>query len=575
MIPPHFLAIVGPAREGRATELAASAARRGNLEPVFAGERLTVLIAPGTRWVTIGSTGILIGQIFQKATAVGGRLPCAADRSLVDTYWGDYVCLTEQPDNASVQIIRAPSGGIHAYRVRAEGATAIASQVEPLLDLGLARYAVDWAFVAQHLGFAHLRGPLTGIAGIDEILPGDCAIERGDRSDRHGLWSPWVFAHPDRQVRDLREAAANVVAAVTQSVSTLIARDDHVLLELSGGLDSSTLAAAIATTGRSAIALNLVTPGPEGDERHYAGLVARHCGIPLTERIVDEPIDLTRSVVDIHARPGIPAMLHPVDAWFERVARETGATAFVSGTGGDCVYCSLGSAAPATDRIRRNGPGLPLIRTLRDIATVHDSNIWTVTAMMVRQLWRGAPAQKWTRSAHFLREDRIPDIPPYHPWLDEPRHAMPGTRAHIRSIMAAYAHLDGYARNRVAPSIYPLLTQPVVETCLAIPTWLWVTGGHNRAVAREGFRSKLPEAVIARRTKGAIDALCAQTFEANRPRLRSFLLDGHLAASGLLDRAGIETYLNHSGAARDTLFYRLLPIADTEAWARSILSRAS
>ncbi|WP_449474630.1 asparagine synthase-related protein [Sphingobium chungangianum] len=323
------------------------------------------------------------------------------------------------------------------------------------------------------------------------------------------------------------------------------------------------------------VALNLATPDPGGDERDYARAIAGHCAIALHEAQVEEAIDLTDDVPSLTVRPGLPAMLRSADMLFENLAKEANATAYVSGTGGDCVFCSLSSAVPATDYLRSHGPRPALAAIVRDIALVHCTNAWHVTRLMLKQLRRRKPELPWARNSRFLDTGRLPETPPRHPWLDEPDHALPGTRAHVRAIIAANAHLDGYARQQTAPSLYPLLAQPVVEACLAIPTWLWVRGGHDRAVARNAFGQSLPEAIVTRRTKGSMDAFCARIFDKNRDRLTSFLLDGVLADAGLLDRAMIETYLTRPFGNRDSLFYHLLPIADTEAWARGVRARSS
>lgn len=89
---------------------------------------------------------------------------------------------------------------------------------------------------------------------------------------------------------------------------------------------------------------------------------------------------------------------------------------------------------------------------------------------------------------------------------------------------------------------------------------------------RDSADTKIRDRVAERRTKGAMDAFCARTFDLNRERLKPFLLDGLIAGAGLLDRAAIETYLTRPFANRDQLFYQLLPIIDAELWARALVA---
>lgn len=580
MTPARFLALIDPAGSDVAARLKRRAIDPGKLAPVFDRGPLTILTAADTRHVEAGERGLIVGDLFRAARSAradmrDGDAIAASGIVPVDRYWGDYVALTLSADERSVAAFRSPSGGVHAFRIRRGPLVCIASHIEYLLEPGPVRPAIDWSSVAHHLAFAHLHTGATGISGIDEILPGECAMEHEGRSERSTLWSPWAFTTRERRAATFEDAAARVHDAVIRATAALVPPGGKVALELSGGLDSSIVAAALAAAQANAVALNLATPGAEGDERLYARAVAERTHIPLIETLVEGDIDLTEVAPRVEARPGMLAMLRLADRSFALRGREHRVEAFINGTGGDCVFCSLGTVAPAIDRLQAHGMTVGLATTIRDIAAVHGDNVWTVARMARRRRRRGRPVPIWKRNRHFLNDALLPAAPDHHPWLDEPEGAPPGTRAHIHAILASYAHLEGYGRHAVAPSLFPLLSQPVVEACLTVPTWLWVAGGRDRAVAREAFRGDLPRAIIERRTKGAMDAFCARTFELNRPKLRSFLLDGLLAGAGLLDRGTIEACLAHPLANRDQLFYRLLPIVDTEGWIRGVAGAPS
>ncbi|WP_460989158.1 asparagine synthase-related protein [Sphingobium sp. TomTYG45] len=303
----------------------------------------------------------------------------------------------------------------------------------------------------------------------------------------------------------------------------------------------------------------------------YARATAAATGLVLSEHNVAADVDLTRPVTTQSARPGIPQILAPADRLLGDTARADGVEAFVSGTGGDCVFCAPGSAAPAADALRLFGPGGRFLRAVRHIAEVHDTSLWIAGSMAWRQAHRPPIHRVWPGSDAFLARDVLPCEPDFHPWLVEPDDALPGRRSHVRAVVAAFAHLDGYARHAVAPSLFPLLSQPVMETCFRIPTWMWIDGGRDRAIARQAFGDVLPAKVIDRRSKGGMDAYCLRNFEANRARLEPYLIEGHLAGAGLLDRPAVAAYLRQSVGSRDPRFYRLLPIIDAEAWARGWL----
>src|SRR3546814_12255836 len=76
------------------------------------------------------------------------------------------------------------------------------------------------------------------------------------------------------------------------------------LLLLSGGVDSSIVAACLAHAGCAFDCLTLVTANPSGDERSYARLAAESVGAALVARMREvSRIDLTRSAAAHFARP--------------------------------------------------------------------------------------------------------------------------------------------------------------------------------------------------------------------------------------------------------------------------------
>src|SRR5690606_8440727 len=132
-------------------------------------------------------------------------------------------------------------------------------------------------------------------------------------------------------------------------------------------------------------------------------------------------------------------------------------------------------------------------------------------------------------------------------------------------ILTIYNYLEGHARAEFAPILSPLLSQSVVECCLAIPAWQWCEGGRNRAVAREAYADRLPRMVIERRSKGSFDGFCTALLEANRGLVRAMLLEGRLAREGLLDRTAVAAALDQPFPLAESVA-RLLALVDVESW---------
>jgi asparagine synthase (glutamine-hydrolysing) len=139
-------------------------------------------------------------------------------------------------------------------------------------------------------------------------------------------------------------------------------------------------------------------------------------------------------------------------------------------------------------------------------------------------------------------------------------------------LVSAQGYAEDGPHGQKTRTVAPLLSQPLIEDCLSIPSWHWFAKGCNRAAARQAFARELPPRVIWRHGKGAPDSFVVRLFEANRRELRDHLCDGVLARSGMLDVPMIKAALDDPSPQRGTSYGRLLKLADTESWARGIMA---
>ncbi len=116
--------------------------------------------------------------------------------------------------------------------------------------------------------------------------------------------------------------------------------------------------------------------------------------------------------------------------------------------------------------------------------------------------------------------------------------------------------------------ILPLLSQPLVETCLSIPTWQWIDGGRDRVLVRRAFSPDLPPEIAWRRSKGGPSSFACEVIDRNKAKLQTLLLDGILAAKGLIDVSRVRRALDPATPVRSPEDFRLALLAETEAWLR-------
>jgi asparagine synthase (glutamine-hydrolysing) len=277
--------------------------------------------------------------------------------------------------------------------------------------------------------------------------------------------------------------------------------------------------------------------------------------------------DVCRPLKHLSPRPGAGILQQVIDMAVSDYAITVGVDGFFGGGGGDNVFCFLGTAAPAADVLRRQGFSAQFWRTINNLSVLHACTHWTALRLAVKKALRGS--QPWKRNASFLDPDVVPGKPDQHPWWTPPSDALPGKAEHIAALMRIQGAADGKARVRLAPVRYPLLSQPLVELCLRIPSWMWISGGRNRSIARDAFADQLPAEIFQRQAKGDFTSFCGAAYNRQRSALTDHLLGGWLAQHGVLDITKVEVYLKSPAPPKDISFFRLIDIAAVESWARA------
>lgn len=472
--------------------------------------------------------------------------------------WGNYLLAWARP-GGQVSLFRSPVTGPALY-VTADRACAF-THLELGHRAGIGLHTLDAAAIDAQLRYPLLRGPSTGIGGVSELLAGE-VLELGAASGPRMIWSPWDHVRRPPEPGDpdkLRRIVMSVVAAWGKSFG-------RIQLELSGGLDSSILAACLARTAADWRGASLVTRRPDGDERVYSRAVACHLSAPLVEVMANEEAgDPLAPHGRPRVRPGGFGLIGDSDRKLLVEAQIFGAEAIFTGVGGDNIFGYLTSAAPVVDAYRFEGVGAAL-RAASDLGRLTETNMLEALRFAARRILR--PPPRWPRDSRFLTSRFEAEAS--HPWFANAADASDGQRAYVGMLMRILPFLDGYDRAMEIPMIAPLLSQPLVEYGLTVPAWQWSEGGHDRSLARRAFRADLPPIILQRRTKGRLESLFVPAYNENRDRIGAFLSDGLLADLGIIDRDAIRAAVGRPASVLDTDYVRILQIADMERWARSV-----
>jgi asparagine synthase (glutamine-hydrolysing) len=116
--------------------------------------------------------------------------------------------------------------------------------------------------------------------------------------------------------------------------------------------------------------------------------------------------------------------------------------------------------------------------------------------------------------------------------------------------------------------VNPLLSQPIIEACLAIPTWHWISGGRNRSIARQAYGGILPQQLLNRRSKGGPNGFAYRLMNAHRQTLKDLLVGGLLSQNDIIDREAVAELFQGDMALSANNCFHLSFLVEAENWCR-------
>jgi asparagine synthase (glutamine-hydrolysing) len=244
--------------------------------------------------------------------------------------------------NHTLFCARDPLGEKPLYYVRAPGLFAFASEVRSLVAAGIVSGSPDLRGIGLFLRQGSIPPPFTHVEGV-EFLPPGSFVEVVDGDVKQTRYYQIPFSPEAAAIQDHDEAVDLVRVALESSVSRRLRADVPLAAFLSGGLDSSTVAALMVRAGATNLSTFTITlPGRASDEAAEAKAVAehlgtRHCEIPLE---LDEGHAWLDDALD---DMDVPSIDGPNTWLVSRAVRQAGLKVACSGLGGDELFFGYSS----------------------------------------------------------------------------------------------------------------------------------------------------------------------------------------------------------------------------------------
>jgi len=404
------------------------------------------------------------------------------------------------------------------YWTRIEDGTLLfASELKGLLAHPGVRRRVDPRAVEQLLLFEYVPAPRTIYQGVYKLEPGCVLTASADGQSIRRWWTPPLVGADRANIARERFEKSIWMAVQVAVKARVVAADVPVGCLLSGGIDSSTVAALAARFTERLRTFSMGFDEPSFDESGPAEAMAAHLGSEHTRlRFSSGELDgvlgaLERGMCEPLADGSLPStwlLCQGVrDAGFKAVLSGDGADEHFGGYPTYRAHRLAGPAAAAGGLLRRAAARLPAstenlsvgFRARRFAAGLghplaRRNQIW-LGAFLPEELpaLLGRSIQPWAEvDAHGARAAAIGDPAEQAMYLDQRLYLGEGVLAKVdRASMLASVEVRS-----------PFMDHRLAEMAAQLPAGSFIAGGRTKLLLRRSVAHLLPPALVERPKKG-------------------------------------------------------------------------
>jgi len=498
---------------------------------------------------------------------------------------GEFALLIWDQERSEGVLARDQMGVRSLFLHERDGDLRFASETRDLLALLPQRPAPDPLSVAHWITMSNRQGAATLYQGVRRLGPGCALVIESGRAREVRYWAP-RFAEPLSERGGA--LAAHVRSQLELAVSRRIAPEGLTGVLMSGGLDSSSVAAVAAeqAPGRVWAQAAVFPDHPAVDESQLIGQLRAHLGLPGVTATVRAG-GMLASALD-----SIEEWQLPLRSWGDfwglpllRAAAADGVAVTIGGDGGDELFGVR--AFLASDRLRAGHPrqALGLIREMpgagdrpsrREVARIY-ANTAVAGAIpyglhrLATRLSRRSDAPAWLLGA---TAGRLAEDEHRHDWkrMAGPRWWAETAHGLTSGIEAAgmFEHQRRRAATAGMQARHALFDLDLVELCLRMAPEETFDRHRSRPVLRAAMSGLLPDPVRMRPQKALFDSLLIECLTGPDHALAvEVLCDPAAELGAYVDLPAMRSALLGEGAQRSFRWmWQLWRLLSAECWLR-------
>jgi asparagine synthase (glutamine-hydrolysing) len=551
-------------------------------------------------------------DIRRELEALGHRYRTKSDtETIVHAYeqWGDdaverfrgmFAFAIWDTARRRLLLVRDRLGIKPLYWARVGNTLLFGSEIKALLASGLVRAQANTGVLPELLSTRYVSGSDTLFVGINKLLPGHrLTFENGEVRVRQ-YWDipvPSVEARSEKSETTGAEIVDRFRSLLTESVRLRLMADVPLGMFLSGGIDSSAIAALMSRlVDRPIKTFSVGFEERAFNELGYAREVAAAIGADSHEVVIDDR-DFFGALPRLVWHEDEP-IAHPssVPLYFVSKLARQHVTVVLTGEGSDELLAGYGKYP----RIAMNWRAGTIYERMLPPALrqfVASRVVPALPGRAGRLARRSFLAMERTPEAMFLDNFAAMRLADQQVLLSRPEAGeIAGMRAYGTSrswfdrppagssllTRLLYADMKTYLvellmkqdQMSMATSIesrVPFLDHKLVEFAATIPDEWKLSGFTTKRVLRESMKGVLPEAILSRPKMGFPVPFARWTREQWNGTVRDVLLDRRTRERGIVDPIATERLLDDHKTGRTDGWDRLWMLLNLELWYRTFI----
>ena len=467
-----------------------------------------------------------------------------------------------------------------------DGQLIFGSELKALLVHPKTRKNLNLQALQKYLTLEYVPAPESIFDGIHKLMPGHFMLVKNGDVQLKNYWTPKIEAQESITEAD---AAGRLVELLDKSIQLRMIADVPLGVFLSGGIDSSAIAAFAAAHSRNPIrTFSIGFADPSFDESAHAQAVASHLNTDheVIQFLPDMALETMQELWAVLDEPMADASILPT--YFLSKMTKRSVTVALSGEGGDELFggyptyqahkmASMWNRVPSA---LRNGVIEPTIRALpvnmnnlsldykmkRFISSAAESPVqrhlrWMGSISLKEQaklLDQATRAGSQSQTATAAREEDFFD--PANPYYRlSPDIAADDVVSRIMRLdLRTYLPDDLLVKSdraSMAASLevrLPFLAYPLVEFALSLPSSLKVKGMTTKYLLKKAVAPYLPHRTINRPKKGFGIPVAKWLNKDFAPIVDELFSDKFIAQQGLFEKEYVRNLLSeHRSGAVD------------------------